>query len=296
MKVVDLLNRSTIAFPVAYSEKGKSDPAVKGVIPVRITGAERPLFLIHDNTGQGPWFPSLAEQIKSEIPVYGLLGVPPDEPQLQTIEGMASRLVEIMRTVQPVGPYRFAGWALGGVLAYEVAIQLIGQDQMVEFAGLIDAGCPISRSRTNPPQARNQSSQTTLPGLCEGLAREVPLAADQQVTLSGLKEVASELDFEELFRQCRESSMLHESLINHTAKEIEPYLIRLMAHERAIENYVAKPIPIPIYLFTAEEQPDVPEKLAPPDLLMGWGSVIPEQQIHLIRVPGNHRTLMDDPH
>jgi hypothetical protein len=41
---------------------------------------------------------------------------------------------------RPVGPYRFAGWSLGGVLAYEVAIQLIGQDQIVEFAGLILKG------------------------------------------------------------------------------------------------------------------------------------------------------------
>ena len=99
---------------------------------------------------------------KQGISVYGLPGAPLDEPQLETIEGMAARLVKIMRTVQPVGPYRFAGWSLGGVLAYEVAIQLIGQDQIVEFAGLIDAGCPVSRSGTNPPQARNQSSQTSL--------------------------------------------------------------------------------------------------------------------------------------
>jgi len=116
------------------------------------------------------------------------------------------------------------------------------------------------------------------------------------LTLSGLKKVANELDFEELFCQCRESGALHESLVNHTAKEIEPYLVRLMAHAHANENYVAKPIPIPIYLFTAEEQPDIPEEPAPPDPLMGWGSVIPERQIHLIRVPGNRRSLMDDPH
>jgi len=296
MTVVDLFQHSTIASLVAYLEQGKSDTAVKGAIPVRTTGSERPLFLIHDNTGNGLWFPLLAAQINSEIPVYGLPGAPLNEPQLQTIEGMAARLVEIMRTVQPVGPYRFAGWSLGGVLAYEVAIQLIGQDQIVEFAGLIDACCPISRSGTNPPQARNQSSRTPLLELCEGLAREVSLTAERQLTPSRLADVVNELDLEELFRRCRESGELHESFVNHTAKEIEQYLVRLMAHERAIENYVAKPIPIPIYLFTVEEQPDVPEELAPPDLLMGWGSVIPEQQIHLIRVPGNHRSLIDDPH
>jgi thioesterase domain-containing protein len=296
MTGVDLFKHSTIASLVAYFEREKSDTAVEGVIPVRTTGAERPLFLIHENTGQDLWFSMLAAQINSEIPVYGLPGAPLDEPRLQTIEGMAARLVEIMRSAQPVGPYRFAGWALGGVLAYEVATQLIGQDQMVEFAGLIDAGCPISRSGTNPPQACNRSSRTSLLELCESLAREVYLTAGRQLTLSGLKEVANELDFEDLFSQCRKSGMLHERFVNHAAKEIEQYLVRLMAYERAVENYVANPIPIPIYLFTAEEQPDIPEEPAPPDPLMGWGSVIPERQIHLIRVPGNRRSLMDDPH
>src|SRR5882672_2614329 len=289
MTVVDLFEHSTVASLVAYLEQGESDTVVKGAIPVRTTGSERPLFLIHDNTGQGLWFPLLAAQINSEIPVYGLPGVPLDEPQLQTIEGMAARLVEIMRTVQPVGPYRFACWSLGGVLAYEVAKQLIGQDQIVEFAGLIDAGCPVSRSGTNQPHARNQSSQTALLGPCEGLARETPPTAERWSTPSGLKKVANELNFEELFRQCRESGALHESLVNHMAQEIEPYLVRLMAHAHANENYVAKPIPIPIYLFTAEE-------LAPPDPLMGWGSVISERQIHLIRAPGTRHSLMDDPH
>jgi thioesterase domain-containing protein len=296
MTVVDLFKHSTIASLVAYLEQGKPGTAVKGAIPVRTTGSERPLFLIHDNSGQGLWFPSLAAQINSEIPVYGLPGVPLDEPQLQTIEGMAARLVEIMRTVQPVGPYRFAGWSLGGVLAYEVAIQLIGQDQIVEFAGLIDAGCPVSRPGPNPPQARNQSSHTSLLGLCEGLARKAPLTTEQRLTLSGLKKVANELDFEELYRQCRESGALHEGLVNHTAKEIEPYLVRLIAHAHANETYVAKPIPISIYLFTAEEQPDVPEELAPPDPLMGWVWVIPERQFHLIRAPGPRHSLVDDPH
>src|SRR5262249_28415730 len=151
MTVVDLFEHSTVASLVAYLERGKSDTVVKGAIPIRTTGSERPLFLIHDNTGQGLWFPLLAAQINSEIPVYGLPGVPLDEPYSGTMEGMAGCRAEILRTVQPAGPYRFAGWSLGGVLAYEVANQLIGQDQIVEFAGLIDAGCPVSRSGTNSP-------------------------------------------------------------------------------------------------------------------------------------------------
>ena len=56
---------------------------------------------------------------------------------------MATRLVRMIREVQPSGPYRVAGWSFGGVLAYEVASQLIGQDEIVEFVGMIDSYHPV---------------------------------------------------------------------------------------------------------------------------------------------------------
>ncbi len=276
-----------------------SETAGKGVIPVRTTGAQRPLFLIHETTGQDLWFSLLTAHIDPEIPVYGLSGVPLDEPQLQTIEGMAARLITMMRRFQPQGPYRFAGWSLGGVLAYEVAVQLIGQDQSVEFAGLLDADCPIRRRSPNNAlalQSHKKSPQTRLIDLCKTAEREVPLTAEQRQTLWSLKNKADETEFDDLFRRCRESGLLHESLVSRSASETQRYLVRLLAHEHAIENYVAQPISIPIYLFATEVKPPVSGQSAPPDPLMGWGNRLPKEQIRLIRVCGSRRSLMDDPH
>jgi thioesterase domain-containing protein len=77
---------------------------------------------------------SLAPHIDPAVPVYALAA---DGP-LRTVEGMATRLVRMARAVQPTGPYRIAGWAFGGLLAYEAASQLIGQDQEVEFIGMVE--------------------------------------------------------------------------------------------------------------------------------------------------------------
>jgi thioesterase domain-containing protein len=55
--------------------------------------------------------------------------------------------------LQPEGPYRIAGFSFGGILAYEVAAQLIGVDQQVEFLGLIDSVCPTPPRDPSPSHA-----------------------------------------------------------------------------------------------------------------------------------------------
>jgi arthrofactin-type cyclic lipopeptide synthetase C len=60
---------------------------------------------------------------------------------------MATRMVGIIRSVQPHGPYRLAGWSFGGLLAYEVAQQLLGLDEAVAFVGLLDTYAPHPASQ-----------------------------------------------------------------------------------------------------------------------------------------------------
>jgi arthrofactin-type cyclic lipopeptide synthetase C len=96
-----------------------------------------PLFMTHCDAGTLSYAVVLAEHIHSSIPVYGLSPLSPETPLLRTIEGMATRMVRMIQKVQPIGPYRLLGWSLGGLLAYEIAIQLVGADQDVDFLGLI---------------------------------------------------------------------------------------------------------------------------------------------------------------
>jgi len=70
--------------------------------------------------------------------------MPADQAQPATIEEMATRMVRMIRSVQPAGPYRVAGWSLGGTIAYEIATQLVGAHEQVEFIGLFDTYCPLS--------------------------------------------------------------------------------------------------------------------------------------------------------
>lgn len=101
--------------------------------------SQLPLFLVHDGHGLLDYAPELSKQIDMAIPVYGLPAGETGSDEMRTIHGMASRMIRLMRQIQPKGPYRLAGWCFGGVLAFEIATQLLGIDQPVEFLGIFGA-------------------------------------------------------------------------------------------------------------------------------------------------------------
>jgi len=55
-----------------------------------------------------------------------------------TIEEIAAEHIRIMRTVQPEGPYLFAGWCNGGLVAYEMARQLLAAGQQIDLLILME--------------------------------------------------------------------------------------------------------------------------------------------------------------
>ncbi|HEX6913336.1 MAG TPA: thioesterase domain-containing protein, partial [Longimicrobium sp.] len=102
-----------------------------------------PLFLVHDETCSPEHVAALARHLCGPAALCPLSGWSGPQSGLRTVEGIALRLARRILAVQPAGPYRLAGWALGGILAYEVAGLLLGRDQSVEFLGWIHpAGQP----------------------------------------------------------------------------------------------------------------------------------------------------------
>lgn len=108
-----------------------------GYVPVRQGARQTPLFVIQDQESVEAVFALVAERLDGDIPIYGLSVQAIEPPRPRTVEGIAARLVDTIRGVQPTGPYRLAGWSQGALVAYEVATQLVGQDQTVEFVGLV---------------------------------------------------------------------------------------------------------------------------------------------------------------
>ncbi|MFN6567373.1 amino acid adenylation domain-containing protein [Dendronalium sp. ChiSLP03b] len=110
------------------------------LVPLQPRGSKPPLFLCQ---GIGVYQP-LITYLDSEQPVYGLLS---DDEQgkpvkLNRLEELAFNYIKEIRTLQPEGPYLLGGHSFGGVIAFEMAQQLISQGQKVALLVLLDTFLP----------------------------------------------------------------------------------------------------------------------------------------------------------
>ena len=110
-------------------------------------GSRQPLFVVHTMGGNLFHYYDLAHHLDAEQTVYGLQarGVYGSTHPDHTIEAIATHCIESMRKVQPRPPYLVAGYSSGGVVAFEVAQQLVAAGQRVAMLALLDTYAPKAR-------------------------------------------------------------------------------------------------------------------------------------------------------
>ena len=106
------------------------------------SGAGGPgVFFIHDIDGEVLPYRNLAMRLDPRHAVYALRPHGDDTlPILHTrLLDMAEHYVNLIREVQPEGPYILAGLCVGGVLAFKVAIRLREQGQQIAALAMIES-------------------------------------------------------------------------------------------------------------------------------------------------------------
>jgi acetoacetyl-CoA synthetase len=111
------------------------------LVLLRAGDQDRPLFFVHSLRGDVLEMRRLALELHTSVPIYGLRarGLNPDLAPHETVEEMAASYIAAIRSLQPAGPYRIAGYSFGGLVAYEMARLLGDSGQEVEWLGLLDA-------------------------------------------------------------------------------------------------------------------------------------------------------------
>ncbi|KAH7138133.1 polyketide synthase-like protein [Dendryphion nanum] len=107
--------------------------------------ATKKFFLVPDGSGSATSYISIPN-ISPDMAVFGLNCPFMKAPEKWTcgVEGVSALYIQEIKRRQPQGPYIIGGWSAGGVMAYEVAQQLINAGETVESLVLIDAPCPVA--------------------------------------------------------------------------------------------------------------------------------------------------------
>jgi amino acid adenylation domain-containing protein len=245
------------------------------LVTLQKSGRRAPIFLVHTTPGDVLGYGNLIHNLGADQPCYGFqaLGLKDGAQPHATIEGMAAHYVELLRKFQPKGPYYLGGWCFGGIVAVEMAQQLLKAGQ--EVAPLL-----LMETISVPPGPGNVKYHAAR---LKCLFSMSPERWRQYLRAKAKYKRQVELDNRMRFRQAGEN----------VDAEQRRWLERLEqvynANLAALDSYRSSPYPGKIILFNAlEKDPGIL-----PDPNYGWTGLADDIEIH--EVAGDHDTMLAEP-
>jgi thioesterase domain-containing protein len=259
--------------------RGEVEEAGSILVPIQARGEEPPLFLVHPAGGDVLCFAGLGRYLGPGQPVYGLQsrGLSGADSPLGRIEDMAALYLEEMKRVQPSGPYRLGGWSLGGLIAWEMALQLRDQGEEVALLALLDSSPEIAGGTSEAPLEDDAAFLADMAAYVENLwGRNLGL------TRRDLEGLAPGAQKARLLEALREADFLPPGAgLEQVSRVLDVY----KSNARAAHLYEPKPYAGPVTLFRADEESGD----------FGWGRLTPEP-VEVVPVPGRHLDLLAEPH
>lgn len=245
-------------------------------------GALPPLFCIDGAVR----YRALAESLSPNQPVYGLIPANPTDGQWYSFDKIGERAayyLEIIKKVQPQGPYQLAGLSFAGLVALMIAKQLRDAGEEVHLLALFDTygpgyfSMPFSRrvglhlhalrQLDVPARAQYLRDRARL-----RLMKKPPAAKEPALVQRGENEDEWQVDVFD--------------------RELSPEEVR---HLRAMAQHIRQNPAAARYegntvLFVAR---DKPMEFLQADATLGWDGFAPHLTIH--EVPGDHTSLIQEP-
>jgi amino acid adenylation domain-containing protein len=210
----DLLLGATIEDLAARLREPAGPKTRSSLVDLGASGPGRPLVLVHPIGGGVLCYNALARSFEGARPVLGLQAEGLDDEQKPETDlvRMASRYVEALRAELPEGPYFLGGWSMGGIVALEMAAQLVAAGHEVPKVFLIDCLVPVPKRAPHPLDERESlaafaadlvraSGRDTRATIEDFLARDPEAIRDGAIDQSVLRrELTREIGAERLRR------------------------------------------------------------------------------------------------
>jgi amino acid adenylation domain-containing protein len=253
----------------------------ESLVPIKPEGSKMPLYIVHGAGLNVLLFNALAMNMDAEQPVYGLQarglnGI--DEP-LDVMEEIAANYIAEIVAKNPEGPYALAGYSLGGIIAYEMANQLIAAGKEVKMVAMFDTYA--ERSNVNDSKAKKIVDKTTL--RAKQFAHSFVLLAEDPKRTIEYKGLMLKRQLIKYYWKIFKPNEKREGFFAYD-NEIDE------ASEKALRNYILKPLNITLDLFRAKKRTFYMEDFE----FLGW-KPFALKGVNVHEIPGEHNTIFAPP-
>jgi thioesterase domain-containing protein len=285
-----LFQEGTVERLAAILRREANTMAFSCLVGLQTSGARPPMFFAHPAGGNVLCYLNLARCLGQDQPFYGLQtpGLYGERELYESIEDMASHYIDALRTIQPEGPYLLGGCSLGGVIAYEMAQQLIAQGQEVSQLLLLDSNA------ANSADEYIDGDDASL--LLELLPEELAISEESLQRLAGVERI----DY--ILQSAISQNLLPPDI---GAVQSRSFLTAYRTNVKARRKYIPQAYKGPITLFKTTKRAavsssngaggDLQAEIAAQDPTKGWGKLAAEG-LQVVDVPGRHTTMLDKPH
>lgn len=267
---------------IIYSQQ--TDAFVSPLVGIQVGGSKRPFFCAHAVGGNLCSYLELARQLGPDQVFYGLeTPVAEFGPQFNTLEEMAASYVNEIRSVQPEGPYLIGGWSMGGIIAFEMAHELLRQGQQVGLLAIMDVGPPDEEELAVDEELIRNSLEFTLESFNISPA---PFADDWDYIIQQLK-ADERLPF--VLEKAKAAKMLDPAL---GFEQVRRVYDQININFRLLNDYKPKVYPGKLIFFKGER---VNYENEVENLKSAWAA-LSRQELTMHLLPCSHFEMVHKPH
>lgn len=252
-------------------------------------GVQPALYLVHPVGGNVLCYRGLVSELKS-LPrkFFGLqsFGALQKADAQYTLESIAGHYIDAIKIAQPEGPYDLAGWSMGGVIAVEMARQLLASGAQVNRLLLLDAPAPLDH---NMPD-----TGACIKWFFRDLHGTDALWMDDY--LQGIKQQNQDIQWPQVLDHVLEHGLVPEGT---TREDLDAVFNMFQMNLRALRQYRPQPLQgvRQVLIARAEQQPidELKQHAAAHDPAWGWRDWM-QQAIEVCSIPGDHYSIFAPQH
>ncbi|MBW4630829.1 MAG: acyltransferase domain-containing protein [Iphinoe sp. HA4291-MV1] len=281
-----LFQGATIKHLASILHEQANNQTLSGLVAIQPQGSKPPLFFVHPVGGNILCYYELSRHLSWDQPFYGLqaLGLNGECEPITRIEDMATQYIKALREIQPTGPYFLGGWSMGGVVAFEMAQQLLRHGDQVAMLAMLDSPVPVKSEQTAEVDDYDDVK------ILVDFATDMALSAGKN--LSGSVDELQGLGLDEQLNYFLEQARIANLLpLDFELQQLRCLLKVFKSNVLALQSYAPQVYPNKFVYFQASDE--VSNDLQNPTLFWGGLSC---KTVEIITIPSNHYTIITKPH